>query len=549
MAQNFPLGVTLTLLDRFTAPLARVGGALEGVGKKAERLGKKLSIGVTAPLAAFGALSVKTGLDFQSSMNRVEAITGATAEQMAALSKEAEGALGTDGLPFTARAAASAMAELAHSGLSVAEVEGALPGVIALSIAAHEDEAAAAKATADTLDAYGLSATRAGEVTDLLAFAALRGEQELGDLSDGVRATGATAKAFDQDLPSVIGVLNVLADAGAAGSAGASLYRKALGTLARPSGVAQKTLSRLGVTARDLFKDGGKQLRPLDDILQTLTKRGATARDAVAIFGGKGGAGQALFSLLGPGADKAKAFADQLRGAGGAATDLARVALKGGVGDLELFQQKWEKLLITVARSGLIEALGRLATKAATLLEWVSKLPTPVLETGLVLGGLAAATGPLLIGLGNVLPLLGRLLPLLSETSALGGIGGLVGKAVPWVAIGVGVAVITKNLWDLWDAVRGANSLPAGVGPNVDRPAMDAGAFPAGGAVRGRPVGAERTEAAKGRAAASGRSDVSGRVQVEFKGAPPGTRVRARQTGDVPIDVDVGYNLAAGLAG
>jgi len=238
-----------------------------------------------------------------------------------------------------------------------------------------------------------------------------------------------------------------------------------------------------------------------------------------------------------------------LRGAGGAATDLARVALKGGVGDLELFQQKWEKLLITVARSGLIEALGRLATKAATLLEWVSKLPTPVLETGLVLGGLAAATGPLLIGLGNVLPLLGRLLPLLSETSALGGIGGLVGKAVPWVAIGVGVAVITKNLWDLWDAVRGANSLPAGVGPNVDRPAMDAGAFPAGGAVRGRPVGAERTEAAKGRAAASGRSDVSGRVQVEFKGAPPGTRVRARQTGDVPIDVDVGYNLAAGLAG
>ena len=38
-------------------------------------------------------------------------------------------------------------------------------------------------------------------------------------------------------------------------------------------------------------------------------------------------------------------------------------------------------------------------------------------------------------------------------------------------------------------------------------------------------------------------------MRVEFENAPAGMRVAARRTGDVPLDVDVGYVLAGGLSG
>ena len=49
-------------------------------GKDAQKVGGNLSLFVTAPLLAIGAAATKTGADFETSMNKVRAITGATGD-------------------------------------------------------------------------------------------------------------------------------------------------------------------------------------------------------------------------------------------------------------------------------------------------------------------------------------------------------------------------------------------------------------------------------------------------------------------------------------
>lgn len=548
-ANQFPLVVPVSAVDKFTAPLGRIGGALEGFGKKAERIGRKLSIGLSLPLAAFGTLSVRTGLEYQRALNRVQVVTGATGAEVAALQEKIEGALGEKGIQTTARESAAAMLELAHSGETLAEVETTLPGVIALATSASTDQAVAARVTTNVLDAYHLTAADAAATTDLLALAAARGQQELEPLGDGLVTAARAAKAFDQDLPTTAATLDLLADLGAEGSAGAAIFGQSLAALRRPSAAALKTLDRLGIKASELSTraaDGSVRLRPFDEILQQLGAHGATSSDALALFGKKAGA--SAFGLI-QGAGRVRRFADELRGAGGAADTLAKVQLSGGVGTLEEFNRKWERLLVTVARSGLIEGLGAIASKAGDLFTWISHLDPALLKWTIRLGTVAAVAGPALIFVGQMSTALGGLASAAKLIGAAGlgpKLAGILGAAAPWAVLAVSIGSIVSDVLNLLDAIHGVGSEPAG-GAKIDRPAMDALAFPAGPAAsvdRARALG---RGAARGGAAS--RADVSGRVQVEFTNTPPGTRIRARQTGDVPLDVDAGYVLAAGLSG
>lgn len=574
MATTFPIFVPITALDRFSAPLGRAAGALEGFGRKAERFGRKLTVGLTAPLAAFGAVSISAGLDYQRSLNRVGAITDASAEEMAALQAQAEAALGPDGLPYNARQAAGAMVELAQSGQSVAEIQATLPGVIRLATATLTDEREAAKTTADVLDVYGLAATDSARVTDLLAFAATKGEQDLAGLAAGVTAAGSTARAFEQDLAGTIATLNELADLEQEGAKGAAIYKAALARLARPTGSTLATLRRLGVEGSELLTETGN-LRNFDEILGVLTDHGADAGDAVALFGTK--AGPTLANLLGEGTARVRAFAAELRGPGADALAIANRQLAGGVREVEAFSAKWEQLLVTVARSGLLEGLGELATIVGGLVTKVSSLSPAVLKWGIALGAVTAAVGPLLVALGGLAQILGVVLPIaakafgVSLAAAFGWVG-VIAAAIAGLVV-AGIAVVRN-----WDTIKAKGlaaweALANGVGSVVDwlgaklagladavpdwllellgvgDAVPGAGAALASAAPAGSTVGVARLKAAARGAGGAAGGQVGGRIEVAFDNAPPGTRVRAAQTGDVPIDVETGVNLAGGMAG
>lgn len=57
-------------------------GKMESSGKSMQKTGKSLMKGVTLPLVGVAAASLKVGMDFETGMSKVEAISGATGAEM-----------------------------------------------------------------------------------------------------------------------------------------------------------------------------------------------------------------------------------------------------------------------------------------------------------------------------------------------------------------------------------------------------------------------------------------------------------------------------------
>ena len=72
-------------LNGISNDISKVGKDFEGLKKLGEgvsNIGKKLTMGLTLPIVGMGTASVKTAMDFESAMNEVSAISGATGKDL-----------------------------------------------------------------------------------------------------------------------------------------------------------------------------------------------------------------------------------------------------------------------------------------------------------------------------------------------------------------------------------------------------------------------------------------------------------------------------------
>src|SRR5699024_4709793 len=105
--------------DKFGEKLQTIGGGMKDVGKK-------MSMAITAPLVGFAGLAVKTGMDFDDSMSKVAAISGATGDDLEALRQKAKDMGETT--KFSAGESASALEFMALAGWSTEDMLGGLDG-------------------------------------------------------------------------------------------------------------------------------------------------------------------------------------------------------------------------------------------------------------------------------------------------------------------------------------------------------------------------------------------------------------------------------------
>ena len=132
--------------------LFSVKGAFIGLGGDfaAKQIGRGLSSIIT------------TAGDFESAMNRVQALSGATDEQFMRLNETAR-ELGKT-TAFSASQAAIALGFLAMAGFSAEQSMAALPRVLQLASSAQMDLGQAADIASNVLAGYGLAARRWVEV-------------------------------------------------------------------------------------------------------------------------------------------------------------------------------------------------------------------------------------------------------------------------------------------------------------------------------------------------------------------------------------------------
>lgn len=264
--------------------------------------------------------------DFQKSMNRVGALTGAVGEQFQMLNAFAQ-ELGRTTV-FSAKEAADGMALLAQAGLEADEIMSAIPRVLTLAASAQLEMADAAEIATNVLFQLQIPINELGAANDVLVKTFTSSKTSLQSLGEAFKFVGPLAKSAGQDFKEITTVLGQLGQVGFEGSLGGTAFRNAIIRLVNPSREAQKVLDRLGIQILDT---SGNMLQ-FTKIIEQFEGKVVSTADITKIFGAR--AGPAFAALVSRGSGALREFRAELEGIEGIADEIAERQLAGLTGEL-----------------------------------------------------------------------------------------------------------------------------------------------------------------------------------------------------------------------
>lgn len=383
--------------------LAAQGAKFQAFGAATAAMGAKLTKGLTLPIVGVATAAIVAGADFERSMNKVKAISGATGADFDRLKDQAKELGRTTG--FSASEAADAMSFLAMAGFKTTEILGAMPGTLNLAAAGSLDLARAADISSNILTGYGLAVGELDHAVDVLAKTFTSSNTNLEQLGEAFKYAGPVAASAGVQFEQAAAAIGLMGNAGIQGSMAGTSLRGAISRLLNPTTQVTSALDRLGITV----VDSAGNLLPLDQIVQQLGDSGATTGDYMQIFGQR--AGPAMAALVRQGSDALVNLTTDLENSGGTAKKIADTQLEGFHGALIRLKSAFEGLMIAMAESGLLDRVTGLfeglVNVVARLAQWIDRLPGPVKDMAFVFAALAAAVGPVLWVFGKLVGAIG----------------------------------------------------------------------------------------------------------------------------------------------
>jgi len=378
-------------------------GDLKSIGKSLTSVGSDLSLKVTAPLVLAGGLMLKTATDFDDSMRQVAAVTGATGDQFDRLRQQAID-LGAS-TAWSASESAEAMRYLGMAGLDTNEILEATPQMLSLASAGAMDLGTAADIATNVLSGFNLEISDLAHVSDVLAEAASSSNTSVEQLGHAMAYVGPVASSAGLSIEETTAAIQIMSDAGIQGTMAGTALRGALTSLLSPTKQATDILATYGLTAADV----DPQVHSLAEIIDTLGAAGLSTGDAMTLFGDR--AGPAMLTLIRSGGDGIRDYTQALEDCDGAAQRMAET-MEGGVGgSLRELEGAIETLSITFGDL-IADALMPAIEGATSLANWLSNLDEGTQRVIVTTGLLAAATGPVIWGLGTLAGSVGQLISL-----------------------------------------------------------------------------------------------------------------------------------------
>jgi len=331
-----------------------------------QNLGKSLSVGVSAPLAAFGAIASKTFVDFEFQMAKVKAVSGATAEEFKQLENQAK-ELGRTTM-FTASEVGGLQLALSRLGFTSGEIQGATGDILNLAQAADADLGQAADITASTLRAFGMDVSQTGHLADVMAASFSGSALSMDSFSSSMQFVAPIAKAAGVSVEQTSAMLAVLANNGIRGS-------------------------KAGRALRRIFGEMNKTGKPVKEAIEELAKSGL---DLGASFDEVGRSAQTQLLVLAENVDQIDPLTEQFENADGAAARMAATMADTTHGALKRMTSAVEGAQIAVG-SALAPTLEGLANIVGKVAGYFASLNPTTTKAATLFGGLAAAAGPLLV--------------------------------------------------------------------------------------------------------------------------------------------------------
>jgi TP901 family phage tail tape measure protein len=425
--------------------LAKVGAALKGVGSS-------MTSRLTAPIVAVGGGIIAMSAKFEKSMNKVQALTGETGDKFIEMRELAKD-LGQK-TQFSASQAGDAMSFLGMAGFSTNEILQATPGLLDLAASSGIELARAADIASNVMGAFGISASETTRVADILARTTAGANVDMEMIAETMKAAGPVAKQFGASLEETAAATGFLGNVGIQGSLAGTSLKNVFLALSAPTTQAAKTLKRLGIATSD---SNGKML-PLFETLKNLGRRFKTLpqkgkMEALkALFGKIGIAGGAAISEFAASGKDFDKFIEKMENTTVTAKGMAATMNKGAAGGVKAMFSAIEGLAIAIGDSGILEMFTDIVKDVTLFVRDLTKSRPKIMKWTFILGLMAAAIGPVLLGLGSMIAILPFVIAGFSALSAALAIPAGLLALIP-VAI---AAVIAQGvlLYQNWETVK-----------------------------------------------------------------------------------------------
>ncbi len=422
------IAVSKSSVGRLGQTFSEIGPKIRSIGDSMKSVGRNMSLHVTAPIAAGFGAAMKKSIDFDDTMRKVKATSGATGDEFNQLRTKAL-QMGRD-TKFTASESAEAMNYMALAGWDTKDMLKGVGGVMDLAAASGEDLASVSDIVTDNLTAFGMKAKDSTHFADVLAQTSSKANTDVRGLGEAFKYAAPVAGALGYTVEDTSVAIGLMSNAGIKGEKAGTALRTMFTNLSKPTKAMKDEMDKLGIS----ITDSNGEMLPMRDVMDQLrNKMGGLSKDqqaaaASTIFGKEAMSG--ALAVINASDEDYKKLTKSIDGSKGASKRMAK-EMEGGIGGaMRKMKSAIESLAISLG-----DALAPMLYKAAkwitSLANKFSNLPTGVQKTIAVVGLLAAAIGPLLMvfgvmasTIGTAITVLGslmtsmRTLSFLSKTSA-----------------------------------------------------------------------------------------------------------------------------------
>jgi TP901 family phage tail tape measure protein len=379
-------------------------------GKNTQWAGRQLTVGLTVPLAAFGAASAKAFREADQELTRLTKVYGGLAATSAKdLAKVRQDV--TETASELSKAYGSSFKETLALGADIAatgkqgnELLGSIRETTRLAVLGEVDRADAMKATLAIQSAFKSNTDELAESINFLNAVENQTSTTLNDLVEAIPKAGPIVKGLGGDVQDLALYLTAMREGGISASEGANALKSGLASLINPTKVAKEMFNGFGISLTDIVqKNAGDTtatilaLQSALDTLNPLQKQQALEQlfgkfqfaRMNALFENLGKQGSQTLQVM----DLMKASSEELANIAGRELSMVTESASGK------YRRALEGLKADLAGVGeqFLTINTHLINIVSGILQFIDKLPGPIKTILAFFGGLTAVAGPLIM--------------------------------------------------------------------------------------------------------------------------------------------------------
>lgn len=224
----------------------------------------------------------EVGSSFESSMSKVQAVSGASADEVEALTDKAK-EMGEKTI-FSATESAEAFNYMAMAGWNTQDMLEGIEGVMNLAAASGTDLATTSDIVTDALTAMGYESKDAGRLADVIAEASAKANTNVEMMGNTFQYVAPVVGAFGYSMEDTAIAIGLMANNGIKANKAGTALRSILSRLSAPPKEASTAMEALGISITD---DSGN----MKDLMTVI-------KDLRESFNGLTGAEQAQYAKM-----------------------------------------------------------------------------------------------------------------------------------------------------------------------------------------------------------------------------------------------------------